>query len=70
MKKSLSPAQHLVGSFPQGVRNAVINKDFQLVGYKNIFCADASIINVRGFSNITLTVVANSIALAEKLKTH
>lgn len=70
LKKSLSPAQHLVGSFPQGVRNAVINRDFQLVGYKNIFCADASIINVRGFSNITLTVVANSIALAEKLKTH
>lgn len=70
LKKSLSPAQHLVGSIPQGGIDGVVNSDFQIIGYENIFCADASIINARGFSNITLTVVANSIALAEKLKTH
>lgn len=68
LQKSLVPSQHLVGSLKQGLnedKKAVVDKYYKVIGQRSIYCADASIIPIKGFSNITLTVVAQSIKLAE-----
>ncbi|MFY0649823.1 MAG: GMC family oxidoreductase N-terminal domain-containing protein [Methylophilaceae bacterium] len=69
LSQSLVPAQHLVGSLMQGDdKQSVVDKKYKLIGYENIYCADASILPAKGFANITLTVVANSLQLGESLK--
>lgn len=68
LSQNLVPAQHLVGSLIQGSDNkSLVDKNYKLIGYKNIYCADASILPAKGFANITLTVVANSLQLGESL---
>lgn len=67
-QKSVASAAHIVGTLRATNDNKhPLSSDFQFKRVPGLFCADASVIPVSGNANISLTVIANSIRLADIL---
>lgn len=70
LKNTLSSSAHFTGSLIQDdIDNCgIVDKNFKIYGNNQIFCSDASVISFNGNANITLSVIINSLILADHLK--
>jgi len=61
---------HIMGTTRMGesISNGVVDRDLRLFGYENMFVIGSSVFTTSGAANPTLTIVALSIRLSEKIR--